>query len=55
MQSQFFESATQVSVGGRIYQLVSKIHRGNDGKLAVISRDAGEDTIITKNRVQADE
>jgi general secretion pathway protein K len=55
VQTQFFEVAAQVSVAGRTYRLVSSLYRSNDGKLSVISRDAGEHTIITKNRVTADE
>lgn len=54
VQTQFFEVATQVSVGGRVYRLVSVLHRSNEGMLAVVARDAGRDTIITKNRVTAD-
>lgn len=54
VQTHFFESATQVSVGGRSYRLVSSLYRSNDGKLSVISRDAGADTVITKNRVTAE-
>lgn len=54
VQTQFFQSATQVSVGGRVYRLVSSLYRSNDGKLSVISRDAGADTVITKSRVTAD-
>lgn len=54
VQSHFFESATQVAVGGRTYRLVSMLYRDNDGVLSVLSRNAGEHAIITKNRVTAE-
>ncbi|MAL99331.1 type II secretion system minor pseudopilin GspK [Hydrocarboniclastica marina] len=55
VRTSFFDVATQVSVADRTYKLVSSLYRGDDGKLSVISRDAGEDTIITKERVTAEE
>ena len=55
VQTQFFQVAAQVGVAGRTYRLVSSLYRGNDGELSTISRDAGQDTIITKQRVTADE
>ncbi|MFE8071732.1 type II secretion system minor pseudopilin GspK [Marinobacteraceae bacterium S3BR75-40.1] len=48
VDSNFMESAVRVNLNGQIYRLVTKLYRNNKGELQVISRDAGETSIITK-------
>lgn len=52
VRSFFFEAASRVTVGDNVYHLVSQLHRNQEGEIAVISRDAGQTGVITKERIE---
>ena len=55
LRSYFFEVATRVTVSNNVQYLVSKVHRGEDGEIQVLSRDGSQTGIITKETIQAPE
>lgn len=52
VRSFFFQSASRVTVSDNVYRLVSMLHRDPEGELTVISRDAGQTGLITKERIE---
>ncbi|TVP60265.1 MAG: general secretion pathway protein GspK [Halomonadaceae bacterium] len=52
VRSFFFEAASRVTVGSNVYHLVSTLYRNPEGEIAVISRDAGQTGVITKERIE---
>lgn len=55
LRSFFFEVAARVTVSNNVQHQLSVLHRAEDGEIQVISRDASQTGIITKETIQAPE